>query len=63
MKKKFLNYIREAKVGDIFYSCDTGFKEIILTIGKESTITLEISEAGAERVEWKNKDKEWIISN
>ena len=64
MKIKFCNYIKNARVGNVFYSNDTKMYHRIRKIAKKYTFTMERLHRGAkegEEVEWSNKDTDSII--
>ena len=60
MKDKFCNYIKEAKVGDIFFNID-GLKYIITKTGKKITYAVEIWGDKREEIQWNNTDTDKVI--
>ena len=64
MKIRFCNYIKNAKVGNTFYSVDTGDYYKITKIAKKYTFAIERLYKGAkkkEEVEWTNDATDRII--
>ena len=64
MKIKFCDYIKKAKIGNVFYSNDTKDYHRIIKIAKKYTFTMERLHRGAkagEEVEWSNNDTDKII--
>ena len=60
MKQKFCEYIKEAKVGDIFFNQD-GLKYVITKIGKKISYAVEIWGDKREEIQWGNTDIDKVI--